>query len=69
MVKFACITVVAGDNYLLVPKRQSWDWNKFKSRGDGHLRDRHDSLPDFTFVLNQDTKSGSHTVSQQVKHL
>jgi hypothetical protein len=43
--------VVAADNYLLVSRRQKWDWNKFERR-EGTLKDRHDTLPDFTLVLN-----------------
>jgi len=48
--KWLSVEAVAGaDNYLLVPRRQKWDWGKFS---EGTLKGRHNSLPDFTLALN-----------------
>ncbi|CAG7827939.1 unnamed protein product, partial [Allacma fusca] len=55
--------VVAGDNYILLPRLQKWDWNKFVNR-EGTIKDRHDSLPDFTLVMNVDKEQ---KVSQEFR--
>ncbi|CAG7834225.1 unnamed protein product [Allacma fusca] len=41
------------DKFLLLPKRQTWDWDEFKKKKDT-LKHRVDSLPDGALVLTED---------------
>jgi len=57
--------VVAGDNYLLMPQQQRWDWLRFLRNGQDlrETRERHDDLPDWSLVLQGDSRG---QVTQQV---
>jgi hypothetical protein len=65
MIGFVIITVVAGDNYLLMPQQQRWDWNRFIRNGQDlrETRERHNDLPDWSLVLQGDSTG---QVTQQV---
>ncbi|XP_021945688.1 uncharacterized protein LOC110843933 isoform X2 [Folsomia candida] len=55
--------VVAGDNYLLLPQQQRWNWLHFLRNGEAlrETKERHNNLPDWSLVLNGDTR-GEATV-------
>lgn len=55
---YAHFLVVAGDNYLLLPQQQRWIWSHFLRNGESlrETKERHDSLPDWSLVLNGDSR-------------
>ncbi len=59
--------VVAGDNYLLLTQMQRWTWTHFLRNGEAlrETKDRHNSLPDWSLVLNGDNRG---QVSVQVNN-
>jgi len=69
--KFLAVTFKrGGDNeqFLLVPRRQKFDWENFVAQGNNSLKDRLKDFPDTTLVLGADKKGRDKIVTQQLKN-